>query len=366
MARRDDLLLVALAALHATAIVVAPSASLIAIGVWWNSNTIAHNFIHRPFFRSRSLNVVFGASQSVLLGIPQTLWRDRHLAHHSDVAWRLQWSGRLAMEAGLIAALWAVLAVTDAAFFVETYVPGYLSGLMLCALQGYYEHAGATTSHYGRLYNALCFNDGYHVEHHRYPGLHWTALPARRMAGAPASDWPPLLRWLDRACLLDSLERIVLGSRLLQRFVLRAHRNAFRALLPELPPLQRIAIVGGGLFPRTALVVRELAPQADIVVIDASRAHLDTARGVLGDSVRFEHARFSAGQSAREFDLLVIPLAFRGNRAALYQQPPAPAVIVHDWLWHRHGQGKRVSIALLKRINLVRGGQGDRADRGGE
>jgi hypothetical protein len=354
MARREDLLLVALAALHASIIVVAPSALLIAIGVWWNSNTVAHNFIHRPFFRSRLLNGVFGASQSVLIGVPQTLWRDRHLAHHADVAWRLQWSFRLAMEVALITVLWTGLAMSDAGFFVTTYLPGYLAGLTLCAIQGHFEHAGATTSHYGRVYNVLCMNDGYHIEHHRYPGLHWTALPARRAHDAPASAWPPLLRWLDRPRLLDSLERLVLRSAVLQRFVIRVHLNAFRALLPELPALRRIAIVGGGLFPRTALVVRELAPHADIVVIDASRKHLDTARGVLGESVEFRHARFSAGDSARDVDLLIIPLAFRGDRRALYAEPPAPAVIVHDWLWRRHGHGRRVSIALLKRVNLVR------------
>ena len=382
MARRDDLLLVALAALHAAAIVAAPSLLLIAVGVWWNSNTIAHNFIHRPFFRSRSLNVLFGAGQSVLVGIPQTLWRDRHLSHHADVAWRLRLSPRLAAEVALVVALWGFLATAHAEFFVMTYLPGYLVGLTLCALQGHYEHAGATTSHYGRLYNVLCFNDGYHVEHHAYPGVHWTALPARRVHDAPASAWPPLLRWVSRHSsrgeqgerrrmpgaprvpyvpgvpnvpgVLDSLERMVLGSALLQRFVLRAHREAFRGLFAQFPPPRRIAIVGGGLFPRTALVVRELAPRAEIVVIDSCRAHVETARRMLGDDVRFEHARFSAGDNVRDFDLVVIPLAFRGDRAAIYRRPPAPAVLVHDWLWRRHGQGRRVSLALLKRINLVR------------
>jgi hypothetical protein len=368
MARRDDLLLVGLAALHAAAVVAAPSLPLIAIGVWWNSNTIAHNFVHRPFFRSRALNVLFGAGQSVLMGIPQTLWRDRHLAHHADVAWRLQWSSRLAAEVALVATLWAVLVSVHPGFFVTTYVPGYLAGLGLCALQGHYEHAGATTSHYGRLYNVLCFNDGYHVEHHAYPGVHWTALPARRALDAPASAFPPLLRWVGPGApkvpgmpgvrrvpgVLDSLERVVLGSALLQRFVLHVHRQAFRALLKQLPPLQRIAIVGGGLFPRTALVLRELAPRAEIVVIDSCRAHVEMARRVLGDTVRFEQARFSADDNARHFDLLVIPLAFRGDRAAIYQHPPAPAVLVHDWLWRRRGQGRLVSWALLKRINLVR------------
>jgi hypothetical protein len=56
-------------------------------------------------------------------------------------------------------------------------MPGYLAGLGLCLLQGHFEHAGGTTSHYGWLYNRLFFNDGYHVEHHRRPGIHWTQLP---------------------------------------------------------------------------------------------------------------------------------------------------------------------------------------------
>ena len=44
----------------------------------------------------------------------------------------------------------------------------------------------------------------------------------------------------------------------------------------------------------------------------------------------------------------------RGNRNAIYTQPPAPAVIVHDWIWRRRGTSRIVSLALLKRINLVR------------
>src|SRR5256884_10001677 len=90
-----DASLVALAAMHAAILVVWPVAPLIAVGVWWNSNTIAHNFIHRPFFRSAGMNRLFSAALSVLLGIPQTLWRERHLAHHAEVSWRLRVSRQL-------------------------------------------------------------------------------------------------------------------------------------------------------------------------------------------------------------------------------------------------------------------------------
>jgi hypothetical protein len=225
-------------------------------------------------------------------------------------------------------------------------------------MQGHYEHAGATTSHYGRVYNALCFNDGYHVEHHAYPGVHWTMLPQRVVPEAAASRWPPLLRWMEDAGrisrLLDALERLVLRWPRLQRFVLRVHRDAFRPLLNELPPLRRVAVVGGGLFPRTAMVLRDLAPGVEITVIDANRDHVDAARALIDGSVLFEHARFSAADAPRAVDLIVIPLAFDGDRAAVYHHPPAPAVLVHDWAWRRRGHGRMISVALLKRLNLVR------------
>lgn len=344
---------VALAAFHAAAILAVPAAPLIAVGIWWNSNTIAHNFIHRPFFRSRSLNVTFSACQSVLMGIPQALWRDRHLAHHAGVEWRLRPSLQLVAETALVCSFWMLLAAAHPLFFVTIYLPGYLAGLALCAVQGHYEHAGGTTSHYGRLYNVLCFNDGYHVEHHANPGVHWAALPRRAAPGTHASRWPALLRWLD-AFSLESLERLALTWPRLQRFVLDVHRNAFRTLLPDLPPLRRVAVVGGGLFPRTAIVLRELAPSAQIVIIDVSRRNIETARRLVGPEVAFEHAWFSATEPSREFDLIVIPLSFQGDRAAIYRRPPARAVLVHDWMWRRHGRGCLVSLALLKRLNLVR------------
>jgi hypothetical protein len=54
------------------------------------------------------------------------------------------------------------------------------------------------------------------------------------------------------------------------------------------------------------------------------------------------------------FDLLVFPLSYSGDRGDLYAQPPAPAVIVHDWIWRRRGRSAVVSPWLLKRVNLVK------------
>jgi hypothetical protein len=347
-----DAPLVVLAAAHGALLLAAPSLAVVAVGLWWNSNTIAHNFIHRPFFRPRLLNTLFALYLSALLGIPQSLWRDRHLAHHAGVTWRLKPSGQLAAEVVLVLALWGILVAFFGTFFLTAYLPGYALGLGLCWVHGHHEHSRGTMSHYGFLYNLLFFNDGYHVEHHARPGAHWTELPRQGQRDAPASRWPAVLRWLD-VFSLTGLERCVLRSSFLQRFVLNRHEWAFRRLLPPLPAAPRIAIVGGGLFPRTLLVLRRLVPGGSFVVIDLSAENIAVARTLAPAGVRFEHARYDPAL-VQEFDLVVFPLAFLGDRPALYRAPPAPIVLVHDWLWRRRGASVVVSWLLLKRLNLVR------------
>ena len=394
---RWDAVMVLLTAAQAAALLVAPSGPLIALGLWWNANTVAHNFIHRPFFGTRPANRAFAASLSVLLGFPLALWRDRHLAHHAGLRPRLRASNDLMLQAALVLLLWTTMAARAPGFFLVVYVPGYLTGLALCALHGYYEHARGTTSYYGTLYNVLFFNDGYHVEHHAHPGVHWTRLqdcrgracsaPARSeirlyVQGSAVSAWPAPIRWME-VFGLESLERLVLRSPALQRFVLSAHRQAFRQLVGRLS-VDRIAIVGGGLFPRTALVLRELLPDARITIIDASETNLDRARailetapelppsprlrrvspklapspgsggGKLGPTWSHEYVQARYPQTELDaFDLVVFPLSLDGCRDAVYAQPPARAVIVHDWLWRPRGESRVVSLLLLKRINLV-------------
>jgi Fatty acid desaturase len=247
--------------------------------------------------------------------------------------------------------LWVVLVTIDPRFFVFVYAPGYLVGLGLCSLQGHFEHARGTTSHYGWLYNWCFFNDGYHAEHHRRPGEHWTRLPSEPRARGRASRWPPVLRWLD-ALNLESLERAVLRSPALQRFVLAAHERAFAALVPRLPPVRRVTIVGGGLFPRTALIVHRLLPGAELTIVDAKRDHLEIAAGFLPRGVELQERLFDPAVPDTA-DLLVIPLAFIGDRERVYRDPPATVTVVHDWMWRRRGGGARVSWLLLKRLNLV-------------
>src|SRR5713226_1421187 len=156
---RSDAVMIALAAVHAAVLITPPSAPVIALGLWWNSNTIAHNFIHKPFFRSRVLNALFALYLSALLGIPQSIWRRRHLAHHAGMRWRPRLTRQTILEAVGVLAVWAILLAIQPRFFLTAYVPGYAAGLLLCSLHGYYEHTRGTVSHYGGIYNFLFFND---------------------------------------------------------------------------------------------------------------------------------------------------------------------------------------------------------------
>ena len=68
------------------------------------------------------------------------------------------------------------------------YLPAFYLSLAFVNVQNYYEHYGAapgsrltdSVSYYGRVYNLLTFNDGYHQEHHLRPQSHWSKMPAVR------------------------------------------------------------------------------------------------------------------------------------------------------------------------------------------
>jgi len=348
---RWDALLIALSLLHPIAILLIPSVPLIAIGLWWNSNTISHNFIHLPFFRSGRWNRIYSIFLSVLLGYPQTVWRDRHLAHHGGHRTRIRLSSAVVSELGAVLLLWGFMLYTAPRFFAFVYLPGYVLGLILCFLHGHFEHARGTTSHYGLLYNVSFFNDGYHVEHHRLPGEHWTRLPTYVRPDTKSSPWPAVLRWIEYISI-ESLERIALHSRILQRFLLQTHNRAIGRLLPELGHVRSIAIIGGGMFPRTAILLRKLLPEAAITIVDTNADHLDTAARYLPDGILTELRLFDPA-IPETAELVVIPLSLIGNRGAIYRNPPAGRVLVHDWIWSRHGKGSIVSVLLLKRINLI-------------
>jgi hypothetical protein len=113
-----------------------------------------------------------------------------------------------------------------------------------------------------------------------------------------------------------------------------------------------VVIVGGGLFPRTAIALGRILPDATLTVLDARQDHLDIARSFLDHRVRLRHGFYSASHPMA-VDLVVIPMAFIGCRRLVYAHPPARMTLVHDWIWHRRGRGAVVSWLLLKRINLI-------------
>src|SRR5205807_764110 len=119
-----DALLISLAVGHGALLVAMPAAPVVSLGLWWNSNTVAHYFIHRPFFRPRPLNTLFSLYLSVLLGVPQRLWRDRHLAHHVGVDYRLRLSRQLLVETSAVLGLWVFLLAAYPHFFLTAYLPG--------------------------------------------------------------------------------------------------------------------------------------------------------------------------------------------------------------------------------------------------
>lgn len=351
---RWDALLVALALAQGGLLLARPSIAFIAVGLWWNANSVSHNFIHRPFFRAPALNAIFSCYLSLLLGFPQSLWRARHLAHHfAEEGRRNRLDLRLSkLDVVAAIALWCAMFALAPLFALTVYLPGFLIGGGLCYLQGHYEHARGTVSHYGRLYNLLFFNDGYHIEHHSRPGTHWRDLPLKRAENGSASRWPSVLRWLE--CVnLCAMERLVLRIPALQRFVLRRHEIAFRKLLAGMPEPGTVGIVGGGLFPRTAIVLHELLPKARLVLIDLSAGNLAIANRLVAEFAEYVNERFEPDGPC-DFDLLTIPLAFSSDRQAIYRRPPARAVVVHDWIWRRRGSSVVVSWLLLKRLNLVK------------
>jgi threonine dehydrogenase-like Zn-dependent dehydrogenase len=163
------------------------------------------------------------------------------------------------------------------------------------------------------------------------------------------------LRWLELASL-DGLEELVCRSRWLRRFVLHTHERALAAALARMPAPERVVIVGGGMFPRTALALRKLLPKAELTIVDAREDRLECARKWLGRDIDCVTAFCTAENLSTitsAVDLVVVPLALRGHKVAFYHSPPAPNVLVHDWLWRPRGQSVVVSWFLLKRLNLI-------------
>src|SRR5262245_44839167 len=103
-----DAALVVLSAGHALVLGLRPPAVVIALALWWNANTISHNFIHLPFFRSRAANRAFAIWLTLLLGFPQGLWRARHLQHHAGDESPIRWTRVMWIELAVLIAMWGI------------------------------------------------------------------------------------------------------------------------------------------------------------------------------------------------------------------------------------------------------------------
>jgi fatty acid desaturase len=91
------------------------------------------------------------------------------------------------------------LALLSWKWVAVVYLPAFFVALVLVNVQNYYRHYGAnpdvraadSVSHYGRFYNSLAFNDGYHQEHHLSPSTHWSKLPDVRERRRDSLDAQP-------------------------------------------------------------------------------------------------------------------------------------------------------------------------------
>jgi len=214
-------------------------ASAYALAIGWNLDSVSHNFIHNPFFRSKTLNRITEFVLTFALGTPQTMYRFVHMRHHAGNSdrpgpdgetidpisiykygadgkaepmlsyvllqfWRDDGPFTVARQIRAkrpeearraLEEFWAMVALYGAMAlvnwrFVVFLAPFYYLGQSLSMLIAYYEHLGADpetpiatgVSTYGPIYNFLFLNNGYHAEHHYQPKRHWTQMKALRDA----------------------------------------------------------------------------------------------------------------------------------------------------------------------------------------
>jgi fatty acid desaturase len=208
-----------------------------------NYEVTGHYFLHTPFFRSPALNAGFGLLNSLAFGFPQTWYRAEHVNHHQfncdrrhpvtgrtrdgssiyrygpggdehEPLWRYTLVGpfredlrgywratprrlrpQLALETAGVLALFGLAALSGWGPFLFL-VTILWTGSAASHLQSWLEHAHArpesrltdSVSSYGRLYNRLWFNNGYHQEHHYRPTCHWSRLPELRADMLPETE----------------------------------------------------------------------------------------------------------------------------------------------------------------------------------
>lgn len=198
-----------------------------------NYQCVAHNFLHNAFFRSSTPNRVFSVLNTLLIGVPQSLYKVHHLHHHKynndacdlqtgttrDMTSTYRYARQQGQEEGFLSysllgffrsnfgfmlrgaqqrgllpmvviefmALIMVLlgmAMLNPWALLGFYAPVWILGQIAAQAENYLEHHGAlpgdrrtdSVSCYGALYNLIWFNNGYHQEHHFKPQVHWTRI----------------------------------------------------------------------------------------------------------------------------------------------------------------------------------------------
>ena len=233
-----------------------------------NINGISHNFIHNPYFRSPLLNRLFGVVESLACCFSQTYYDVVHMQHHkgnsdkqddhgettdwisiyrhghddeAENVWsytflsffrdnpaaisrelkkrgetEVRWGN---VELGTFIAMLITMAVvgSDGTVlnwrFIAYFLPFMYLGHCFSYLNGYYRHFGGNpdepiawgVSSYGKVYNWIFFNNGYHAEHHFRPKCHWTKShelflqiqDLQRKAGTRVLSQPHMLGFLD-------------------------------------------------------------------------------------------------------------------------------------------------------------------------
>ncbi|MDM9385360.1 fatty acid desaturase [Chlorogloeopsis sp. ULAP01] len=193
-----------------------------------------HNHVHRKIFRVPWLNIWFGRLWTFSGGWPSFFWEYAHVTvHHADTLGATDWtvpkrrpdnsfeniywycllhwpwrytihlwqdfrSGRGGAHVGqkaikefaIFLTLWSIPLLIDPVMSLGLWVlPHYLANVLTMGMGMYVQHIGcveASTEHPYRhsntflspMFNLTMFNIGYHIEHHCYPHIHWSALPA--------------------------------------------------------------------------------------------------------------------------------------------------------------------------------------------
>lgn len=227
----------------------------------WNINGVSHFFIHNPYFKSNLLNRAFSLVESIAMVFSQTFYDNVHRRHHSgnsdrknakgetidwlsiykygenneaENVWSytlksyfrddpiqifkeirrrspfLAWFGLF--EIIVVVSLVVITTILNWKFILFM-LPFYYIGNCLSSLNGFYEHWHGNpdlpiawgVSSYGKLYNFLWFNNGYHAEHHYRPKQHWSKmkelhfqiLEQQKQAGVHVIKWSHGLGFLQ-------------------------------------------------------------------------------------------------------------------------------------------------------------------------